>query len=56
MDTQNILLISQLKKELIRVIIKNNYNLLAPEVQHISIQLDQLMLPLFITQIQNNCI
>jgi len=41
-----------LKKELALAIIRNNYNLLAPEILSLSKQLDDLMTPLFKTQLE----
>lgn len=49
--TPNTMTINSLKKELGDLIIKNNYNLLAPEVLDLSIQLDQKLLPVFKKQL-----
>lgn len=43
--------INSLKKELCDLLIKNNYNLLAPEVLAISIKLDRKLLPIFKKQL-----
>lgn len=43
-DTQTI---NSLKKELCDLLIKNDYNLLAPEVLDLSMKLDTTLLPIF---------
>lgn len=52
METPNLAYIIKLKRKLSHIIIQNNYNLLSPEVIRLSKELDQLMLPLFIKQIE----
>lgn len=52
METPNSAYIIKLKRKLAHIIIQNNYNLLSPEVIRLSIELDQLMLPIFIKQIE----
>ena len=46
--------ILNLKKELCAVIAENNYNLLSPEVLTLSQELDNLMAPLFSSQLHTN--
>lgn len=43
-----------LKKDLERVIEKNHYNLLSPEVIKLSAELDRLMTPLFKRQLDQD--
>lgn len=50
-ETPNTQTINSLKKELCELLIKNDYNLLAPEVLALSIKLDQKLLPIFKTQL-----
>lgn len=50
-ETPNSQTINSLKKELCELLIKNNYNLLAPEVLALSIKLDQKLLPIFKNQL-----
>lgn len=52
MESSNPIHIIKLKRELTHSIIRNNYNLLSPEVLRLSKELDELMLPLFIKQIE----
>lgn len=47
-DTQTI---NSLKKELCDLLIKNDYNLLAPEIIDLSMELDNKLLPIFKKQI-----
>jgi hypothetical protein len=44
--------IKALKKELIIAIVRNNYNLLSPDIISLSKQLDDLMIPLFKSQLE----
>ena len=53
METSTPTLIKSLKKDLVKVIETNNYNLLSPEVIELSSELDRLMLPLFKRQIDD---
>ena len=53
METSTPTLIKRLKKDLLKVIETNNYNLLSPEVIELSSELDRLMLPLFKRQIDD---
>ncbi|MBQ1274673.1 MAG: aspartyl-phosphate phosphatase Spo0E family protein [Cellulosilyticum sp.] len=53
METSTPTLIKRLKKDLVKVIETNNYNLLSPEVIELSSELDRLMLPLFKRQIDD---
>ncbi|MBE6022040.1 MAG: aspartyl-phosphate phosphatase Spo0E family protein [Cellulosilyticum sp.] len=54
METSTLTTIRTLKKDLLKVIEMNNYNLLSPEVIKLSNELDRLMLPLFKRQLDNN--
>ena len=54
METSTPTLIMKLKKDLLKVIEANNYNLLSPEVIELSSELDRLMLPLFKRQVDDN--
>lgn len=54
METSTPTLIMKLKKDLLKAIEANNYNLLSPEVIDLSNELDRLMLPLFKRQIDDN--
>lgn len=53
MEISNPSIIIKLKKDLTYAIQKNNYNLLAPEVIRLSRALDQLMTPIFETQLNS---
>ena len=44
--------LNELKNQLRTCIIKNNYNLLSPEVLALSTQIDQLVLPIFQAQLK----
>lgn len=52
MESPNLAHILKLKRKLTHVIIQNNYDLLSPEVIQLSQELDELILPLFIKQIE----
>lgn len=52
MESPNLANIMKLKRKLAHIIIQNNYDLLAPEVIKLSKELDVLMLPLFMKQIE----
>lgn len=52
MSTPSSPIINVLKKELTLAIIRNNYNLLSPEILNLSKQLDDLMTPIFKTQLE----
>lgn len=52
MESPNLTHIIKLKRKLAHIIIQNNYDLLAPEVIKLSKELDALMLPLFMKQIE----
>ncbi|MDF2878464.1 MAG: hypothetical protein K0S30_1560 [Clostridia bacterium] len=52
MNTPSSHVIETLKKELTLAIIHNHYNLLAPEVLSLSIQLDDLTTPIFKHQLE----
>lgn len=54
METSTHTTIMTLKKDLLKVIESNNYNLLSPEVINLSNELDRLMLPLFERQLNHN--
>lgn len=54
MKTSTLTVIMSLKKDLLKAIEANNYNLLSPEVIKLSSELDRLMLPLFKRQLDNN--
>ena len=54
MEPSTLTTIISLKKDLIKTIEQNNYNLLSPEVIKLSIQIDSLMAPLFKQQLHNN--
>lgn len=51
-QTPDILKVNILKKELSSCIVKHNYNLLSPEVLSLSCQIDELLLPIFQTQLE----
>lgn len=54
MKTSTLTIIMSLKKDLLKAIEANDYNLLSPEVIQLSNELDRLMLPLFKRQLDNN--
>lgn len=54
MEPSTLTTIIALKKDLIRAIKQNHYNLLSPEVIKLSIKIDCLMTPLFKQQLDNN--
>lgn len=54
MEPSTLTTIISLKKDLIKTIEQNHYNLLSPEVIKLSIQIDSLMAPLFKQQLHNN--
>ncbi len=49
--TPQMIMINSLKKQLSTLIVKNNYNLLHPDILTLSHELDDLMLPLFREQL-----
>lgn len=54
MEPSTLTTIIALKKDLIKTIEQNHYNLLSPEVIKLSIKIDRLMTPLFKQQLHNN--
>jgi len=54
METTTLSHIMKLKKDLLNLIEVNNFNLLSPEVIELSRKIDNLMLPLFKCQLENN--
>ncbi len=51
-NTPQIMTINSLKKQLSSLIVKNNYNLLHPDILILSNELDHLMIPLFKVQLE----
>lgn len=54
METSTLTTLIALKKDLVKVIEQNHYDLLSPEVVTLSIQIDRLMTPLFKQQLDNH--
>lgn len=54
METSILTTIMMLKKDLLKAIEANNYDLLSPEVIKLSSELDLMMLPLFERQLIDN--
>ena len=54
MEPSTLTTIIALKKDLVRAIEQNHYNLLSPEVIKLSIKIDCLMMPLFKQQLDDN--
>ena len=54
METSTLTTLIALKKDLVKVIEQNHYDLLSPEVVTLSVQIDRLMTPLFKQQLDNH--
>lgn len=54
METSTLTTLMALKKDLVKIIEQNHYDLLSPEVITLSIQIDGLMTPLFKQQLDNH--
>ena len=54
METSTLTTLIALKKDLVKVIEQNDYDLLSPEVVTLSIKIDRLMTPLFKQQLDNH--
>lgn len=52
-ETPDIKTLNMLKKELVNVLQKNNYNLLSEEVLTLSMKIDTLVVPLFQEQLDH---